>query len=153
MIPFSSQLERLARTLTDQFGVTLICKGDGAYTDGRRIVLPSLPEPMAESLERMVVGCLDHEMAHVAFTDFKEVRRFVKKHRGFKDLLNAVEDALIEKRAMQRWPGVRANLNALFRQVRTRVMTSVAAAKPFNRFAIAVYLRLSHHRDLLGLDG
>jgi len=151
--PFSSQLERLARTLTDQFGVTVFCNGDQAYTDGRRIVLPSLPEPMDESLERMVVGYLDHEMAHVAFTDFKEVRRFVEKHRGFKDLLNAVEDALIEKRAMQRWPGVRANLDALFRQVRTRVMTSVAAAKPFHRFAVAVYLRLSHHRDLLGLDG
>lgn len=151
--PFEGQLERLARTLTEQFGVSLICRGDGAYTDGRRIVLPSLPEPMNEPLERMVVGYLDHEMAHVAFTNFAEVRHFVKKHRGFKDLLNAVEDALIEKRAMQRWPGVRANLDALFRQVRTRVMTSVAAARPFNRFAIAVYLKLCHHRDMLGLDG
>jgi len=152
MNPFSSQLERLARTLTDQFGVTVFCKGDLAYTDGRRIVLPSLPEPMDPQLERMIVGYLDHEMSHVAFTDFNEVRRFVKKHRGFKDLLNAVEDALIEKRAMQRWPGVRANLDALFHQVRPRVLKSVAAAPPFHRFAIAVYLRLCHHKDLLGLD-
>ena len=150
---FSSQLERLARTLTDQFGVTVFCKGDQAYTDGRHIVLPSLPEPMDPPLERMVVGFLDHEMAHVAFTDFNEVRRFANKHRGFKDLLNAVEDALIEKRAMQRWPGVRANLDALFQQVRPRVMTSMATAKPFHRFTIAVYLKLCHHRDLLGLDG
>lgn len=153
MNPFSSQLERLARTLTDQFGVTVFCKGDQAYTDGRRIVLPSLPEPMDPPLERMVVGFLDHEMAHVAFTEFKEVRRFARKHRGFKDLLNAVEDALIEKRAMQRWPGVRANLDALFHQVRPRVMTSMAGAKPFHRFTIAVYLKLCHHHDLLGLDG
>ena len=153
MNPFSSQLERLARTLTDQFGVTVFCKGDLAYTDGRRIVLPSLPEPMDPQLERMIVGYLDHEMSHVAFTDFNEVRRFAKKHRGFKDLLNAVEDALIEKRAMQRWPGVRANLDALFHQVRPRVLKSVAAAPPFHRFAIAVYLKLCHHRDLLGLDG
>lgn len=150
---FSSQLERLARTLTDQFGVTVFCKGDLAYTDGRRIVLPSLPEPMDPQLERMIVGYLDHEMSHVAFTDFNEVRRFVKKHPGFKDLLNAVEDALIEKRAMQRWPGVRANLDALFRLVRPRVLKSVAGAPPFHRFAIAVYLKLCHHQDMLGLDG
>ena len=153
MNPFSSQLERLARTLTDQFGVTVFCKGDLAYTDGRRIVLPSLPEPMDSQLERMIVGYLDHEMSHVAFTDFNEVRRFVNKHPGFEDLLNAVEDALIEKRAMQRWPGVRANLDALFHQVRPRVLKSLAAAPPFHRFAVAVYLKLCHHKDLLGLDG
>jgi len=152
MNPFSSQLERLARTLTDQFGVTVFCKGDLAYTDGRRIVLPSLPEPMDPQLERMIIGYLDHEMSHVAFTDFNEVRRFATKHPGFKDMLNAVEDALIERRAMARWPGVRANLDALFHQVRPRVLKSVAAAPPFHRFAIAVYLRLCHHQDLLGLE-
>jgi hypothetical protein len=26
--PFESQLERLARTLTEQFGVTVLCQGD-----------------------------------------------------------------------------------------------------------------------------
>lgn len=152
MNPFSSQLERLARTLTDQFGVTVFCKGDLAYTDGRRIVLPSLPEPLDPLLERMVIGYLDHEMSHVAFTDFNEVRRFATKHPGFKDLLNAVEDALIERRAMARWPGVRANLDALFNQVRPRVLSSIASARPFDRFAIAVYLGLCHHQDLLGFE-
>lgn len=44
--PFDSQLERLARTLTEQFGVTVLYQGDCACTDGRRILLPSLPKPM-----------------------------------------------------------------------------------------------------------
>ncbi|NLX23214.1 MAG: hypothetical protein GXY55_16305 [Phycisphaerae bacterium] len=44
--PFEGQLERLARTLAEQFGVQVVCQGDSAWTDGRRIVLPSLPEPL-----------------------------------------------------------------------------------------------------------
>lgn len=82
--PFESQLERLARTLTEQFGVAVVCQGDQAFTDGKTIVLPSLPEPLEEDLERMMVGYLDHEMAHVAFTDFRQVKRFNKKHRASK---------------------------------------------------------------------
>ena len=91
--PFEGQLERLARTLTDQFGVKLICQGEEAWTDGSRIVLPSLPEPMDDGLERMIVGFLDHEMAHVAFSDFKIVREFSKKNPGYEAMLNAIGTA------------------------------------------------------------
>lgn len=82
--PFESQLERLARALTEQFGVAVLCQGDQVFTDGSTIVLPSLPEPLEADLERMMVGYLDHEMAHVAFSDFRQVKRFNKKHRGFR---------------------------------------------------------------------
>ena len=99
--PFEGQLERLARTLTEQFGVNVICQGDNAFTDGRQIVLPSLPEPMSADLERMVVGFLDHEMSHVAFSDFKVVAEFSAMHPGYEGMLNVVEDALIERRAMR----------------------------------------------------
>ncbi len=150
--PFESQLERLARTLTEQFGVQVVCQGDNAWTDGRQIVLPSLPEPMEEGLERMMVGYLDHEMAHVAFSDFGVAGEFEAKHPGCLGLLNVVEDALIERRAMDRWPGVRANLDAMFRQIRPRVKQLIAQRGPFDRFCTAIYLKLAHYRDLLGLD-
>jgi len=58
--PFESELERLARTLTERFGVQVVCRGDQAWTDGRQIVLPSVSEPMDDGLERMMVGYLDH---------------------------------------------------------------------------------------------
>ncbi|HOW73528.1 MAG TPA: VWA domain-containing protein [Phycisphaerae bacterium] len=149
---FESQLERLARTLTEQFGVQVICQGDNAWTDGRQIVLPSLPDPLNEDLERMMLGYLDHEMAHVAFSDFGVAEQFMKKHSGYVGMLNVVEDALIERRAMERWPGVRANLDAMFGQVRDRVVQLIAQREPFDRFATAVYLKLAHHGDMLGLD-
>jgi len=150
--PFENQLERLARTLTDQFGVRVICRGEEAWTDGKQIVLPSLPEPMDEALERMVVGFLDHEMAHVAFSDFGVVKRFSQRHPGYEAMLNVVEDALIERRAMERWPGVRANLDAMFRQIRDRIVRLVGQRAAFGKFCTAVYLKLSHHKDMLSLE-
>ena len=150
--PFESQLERLARTLTEQFGVQVICRGDNPWTDGRRIVLPSLPEFMDEGLERMMVGYLDHEMGHVAFSDFNEAEKFAQKHPGYEGLLNVVEDALIERRAMERWPGVRANLDAMFKQIRPRVQHLIQKRGPFDRFCTAVYLKLAHYNDLMALD-
>jgi len=49
-----------------------------------------------------VVGSLDHKMGHVAFSDFGVAKEFMKKHPGFEGLLNVIEDALIERRAIQR---------------------------------------------------
>ena len=46
--PFEGQLQRLARTLTERFGVDVICQGENAYANGKVIVLPSLPEPMSD---------------------------------------------------------------------------------------------------------
>ncbi|MDM8005437.1 MAG: hypothetical protein QUV05_04700 [Phycisphaerae bacterium] len=104
--PFESRLERLARTLTEQFGVQVICQGDNAWTDGQKIVLPSVPQPLDQDLEKCLIGYLDHEMGHVAFSDFGVAEQFTKSHPGCEGLLNVIEDALIERRAMERWHAV-----------------------------------------------
>lgn len=150
--PFESELERLARTLTEQFGVQVVCRGDNAWTDGRRIVVPLVPDPMDEGLERMMLGYLDHELGHVAFSDFEVAAEFEKKHPGRLDVLNVVEDALIERKAMQRWPGVRRNLDRMFEQVRPRVLQLIQKRGALERFCTAVYLKLSHHNQMLGLE-
>jgi len=150
--PFEGQLERLARTLTEQFGVRVVCQGDRAWTDGKQIALPSLPDHLDPELERMMVGYLDHEMGHVAFSDFKVAEEFMKKYPGYEGILNVVEDALIERQAMEKWPGVRANLDALFTQIRDRIAGLIQKRSPFDRFCTAIYLRLAHYKDMLGLD-
>lgn len=173
--PFESQLERLARTLTEQSGVQVVCQGDNAWTDGQQIVLPSVPEPLTrggrdasgpwpagdtrpacqgeptiEDLERLLIGYLDHEMGHVAFSDFGVAKQFARKHPGFEGLLNVIEDALIERRAMERWPGVRHNLDMMFRQIRSRVAQLIQQRGLFDRFCTAIYLKLWHHGYLMG---
>jgi len=117
-----------------------------------KIVIPSVPEPIDESLEKMMVGYLGHEMAHTVLSNFTIAEEFVKKHCGYEGLLNVVEDALIEKRAMERWPGVRRNLDMMFQQIRGRIAELIEKRKPFDRFCTAVYLKLSHHNDMMGLE-
>jgi uncharacterized membrane protein YgcG len=87
----------------------------------------------------------------VAFSDFGVAEQFAKKHPGFEGMLNVVEDALIERRAMQRWPGVRANLDVMFAQIKDKVAVMISKRGPFDRFCTAVYLKLCHHNDLMGL--
>ena len=40
----------------------------------------------------------------------------------------------------------------MFRQIRDRVAGLIAQRDPFGRFCTAVYLKLSHHRELFGLE-
>ena len=54
--PFESQLEKLARTLTDSFGVSVICQGENAYTDGRQIVPADPSSPLTAASSASVVG-------------------------------------------------------------------------------------------------
>ncbi len=78
--------------------------------------------------------------------------QFMKKDLGKQGLLNVVEDALIERRAMQRWPGVRRKLDIMFQPIRGRIVKFFEQRGPFDRFCTAVYLVLSHHKNLLGLN-
>jgi hypothetical protein len=55
----------------------------------KRTLLPSVPEPMDEALERMVLGFLDHEMGQVAFSDFHVLK--ASSERLPADSLRSVE--------------------------------------------------------------
>ncbi len=49
-----------------------------------------------------MVGSLDHEMGHVAFSDFGVAEQFARKHPGCDGPLNVIEDALIERASLSR---------------------------------------------------
>ena len=72
--------------------------GNGAYTDGSNINLPSMKQDVDISDETQAVfrGYTDHEAGHVKHTDFDEVRRFkeneAKDNKLLFSLANALED-------------------------------------------------------------
>jgi len=89
-------------------GMTVTVQGNHAYTDGKHINIPVLPENDQDSLIA-VRGFLDHEAAHVRFTDMT-----VHKPEGFTGvLLNLLEDIRIEHRIAQHYPGSKQNLTDL----------------------------------------
>jgi len=100
-------LPAMAKMLGDKMKVRVRISGDQAYTNGDLINIPCLPEgPEAITMAR---GYLNHEAAHVRFTDFG-VARDNPLHAC---LSNVLEDVRIEKAMGAKYPGCKKNLQDL----------------------------------------
>ena len=105
-------LPLLASVLGKRYGVEVVIDGDTACTDEHTIYLPSLPLDSDESLLVQVRGFIDHESAHIRFTDFEAFQRNVE-NPVLKYIINVIEDWRVEKAMSGIFPGCRANLNKL----------------------------------------
>ena len=100
-------LPTLASLLSERYGVSVVLGGDTAYTDGSTIVLPSLPEsPRTACLVR---GYIDHESAHIRYTDFTVSGDTPDHHT----MLNLLEDLRVERLMGEQFVGARQNLRLL----------------------------------------
>ena len=92
---YERSLPLLAAALSDQRGIKVEIGGDKAFTDGKTIHLPCLPLDANEKLIGAARGFIDHESAHVLFSDFGVLERIMltplEKH-----FANAIEDVRIE---------------------------------------------------------
>lgn len=104
--------------------VRVVFSGNGAYTDGSNINLPSISSgvDINDKSVNIMRGYTDHEAGHVRHTDFKAVKKFAEEHctkpDGTRDdfmfgLGNGIEDVWLEKRVMKEYPGSEKNLSAV----------------------------------------
>ncbi|CDH46733.1 hypothetical protein [Candidatus Contendibacter odensensis] len=106
--PLWGALPLMAQMLGRKLGVKVEIGGDEAYTDGQTIHLPGLPLA-GKPLEILANGFIDHEAAHVRYTDFT-----IPVPPGLAKLLtNLLEDIRIEQALGRDYPGSRHNLAAL----------------------------------------
>lgn len=70
--------------------------------------LPYIPDNATDELCEAIQGFLDHEVAHIMFTDFKEFLNI--KDPGLHNLANIIEDARIEKLMGKAYAGCKDNL-------------------------------------------
>lgn len=98
-------------------GIRVTQQGIDAYVKADRngvpvlVNLPYLPDNATEELCQAIQGFLDHEVAHILFTDFPLMGKAHAeggKQLGF--LLNALEDPRIEKEMAKRFQGSAYNL-------------------------------------------
>lgn len=110
-----------------QSSTRVVFKGEGAYTDGKTIVLPALPsmEEVSDELADVMRGYADHEAGHVRHSDFAAIKEIVEEsnERGdplLRTLHNALEDIWLERLVRQEYPGserlLRATANAVNRE-------------------------------------
>lgn len=107
---FESTLEKVARIMARQYGLTVVIRGNVAMTDGKTIYLPML-EDVSDELSADLFGLLDHEVAHCKFTDFDAMRGLI--NRFHKELFNAIEDSRIELLLPLEYPGTALTLERL----------------------------------------
>ncbi len=104
--------------------VRVVFSGNGAYTDGNNINLPSISSgvDINDKSVNIMRGYTDHEAGHVRHTDFNAVKKFAEEHctkpDGTRDdfmfgLGNGIEDVWLEKRVMKEYPGSEKNLSAV----------------------------------------
>lgn len=72
--------------------------------------LPYLPDNATEDLINAIQGFLDHEVAHILFTNFPLMGVAMKKGKQIGFMLNALEDPRIEKEMAKRFSGSAYNL-------------------------------------------
>lgn len=75
--------------------------------------IPSIPDDASPALLNAIRGFLDHEVAHILFTNFKDAQKMRDKSKkpSF-GLWNALEDVFIERKMGQVFNGTRRNLLA-----------------------------------------
>ncbi|OKO99411.1 VWA domain-containing protein [Xenorhabdus eapokensis] len=104
-----SALPIVAAAYGEKLGVKVAIGNDEAYTDGKTIVVPNIPDDYPHM--DAVWGYLAHEAAHVRFTDFG-----VERRRGLHtELSNVLEDCRIERAMMELFPGTSQTLNEVAR--------------------------------------
>jgi len=115
---FESTLEKIGRIISRSYGIEVVCQGNMACTDGKRIMLPAIKELDADTKSCMN-GFLDHESAHIKFTTFPEIAKC--KNEFHKQLLNATEDERIENCMIDELPGTKTHLDYINNKYGSRV--------------------------------
>ncbi|HGL3854423.1 TPA: hypothetical protein ACKE3U_003750 [Klebsiella aerogenes] len=106
VIKFREAIKNVVSMLVDR-NIPVIERGDKAYVEYNksgeplRICIPSIPDDASDKFLMAIRGFIDHEVAHVLFTDSTKATSFV---------WNAVEDTFIERKMGEMFKGSKANL-------------------------------------------
>ena len=107
-------LPLVASVLSKKYGVNVIVGGDTAFTEGKNIHIPTLPISSDEHVLCMVRGFIDHESAHIRFTDFDLLAKEKLDTLTF-HIFNTIEDWRVENELAKLFPGSQVNLHYLIR--------------------------------------
>lgn len=109
-------LPLLADALGRAYGVAVEIGGTDAYTTGKVIRLPGLPAEADATFLGLVRGYIDHEAAHVRFTEFRAISQAdttpLERH-----IWNIFEDWRVEAKLASYYPGCRQNFTWLIRHL------------------------------------
>ncbi len=143
-------LEKVGRSLSERFGIRVVCRGAQCCTNGRTIFLPSLPDELPPAMLQIIRGYLDHEAGHLlGKSNFRILKWFKDKYGAeASHFLNMLEDLRIEEVMRQRFPGSRKNLTAAHRYLIEDAGKSIEPMPVLRQLAFGVASRGNRQPDL-----
>lgn len=132
-------VERTARMLAKEYGIRVVWQGTDAKTDGKTITLPVLPPDAPPELLEAVQGYLDHETAHILFTDFTAMNDHPEITVEQFDCINAIEDVRVEAAITEVFPGAPYNLRKVHDWIGAQVQEHWEDLSAFRRACIAYF--------------
>ena len=115
-------VERTARMLAREYNIRVVWKGQEAHTNGNTITLPVLPDDASAELLEAIQGYLDHETAHIIFTDFNAVKKHTPELTPEQfQCVNVVEDVRIERCMENLFPGSPYNLRLCHEWIQSKI--------------------------------
>lgn len=121
-------LPLLASVLGDRYGVTVEIGGTEAYTDGKSIHIPAMPQEADATVLALVRAYVDHESAHIRGTDFTCLRN-AQLTPFEKHIWNIIEDWRVEHKLSAIFPGCRQNFNWMIHHLFTDTSAPVTRAE------------------------
>lgn len=107
-----ASLPLVASVLGDKYGVSVVIGGDQACTNGKTIMLPTLPLDCDAELLALARSFVDHEASHIRHTDF-EALQVAQLTPMQKHLWNILEDWRCENALAEIYPGCRQHFRWL----------------------------------------
>lgn len=98
-----------------QSGVDAYVKWHPRTLEPQLVNIPHLPDNASEDLIVAIQGFLDHEVAHLLFTDSKVVGKAFKEGKRVASMHNIIEDTYIERMMQERFKGSAHNLEKVGR--------------------------------------
>lgn len=120
---FVHEITQTSAIFGRQKDVAVEFQGDQAMTDGKTIILPSMPHDMDFSNEEVLAirGYLDHEAGHIRHTDFTLVKPFGDAHgTEAHAIANCLEDIRLEAAVMREYPGSEKNFRGIFDSIKDK---------------------------------
>lgn len=96
-----------------QMGTGAFVEADPKTNKPTRVNIPYIPDNASPDLIMAIQGFVDHEVAHILFSDFSLAVKAAKIHPDFHSVVNMLEDTRIEREMGRKFPGALDNIDRL----------------------------------------
>ena len=141
---FESGMEKIARMLSEKWGVKVIFRANECKTDGKTVWLPVIPDDASDEFLGAIQGFLDHEVGHIVYSQFSTLKKLTSNDRKLFLLTDAIEDVRIEEKMGAWWRGCQVNIDKCNEWAHAKVQERWAELSEFGQWVLGINVYLKN---------